>query len=128
MDKAGLGLYFSAMLRAMTLILTAFLFAVVAFTASAHETGMAVSREFGSSMPHMEHAAPMKAACADDAGCKTDTGLCYFVCMGAGVFLLPERISTQRLALREDYRLQPERAFVAVSPARVHRPPIAYVL
>lgn len=128
MDKAGLGLYFSAMLRAMTLILTAFLFAVVAFTASAHETGMAVSREFGSSMPHMEHAARMKAACADDAGCKTDTGLCYFVCMGAAVFVLPERISTQRLALREGYSLQPDKALVAVSPARVHRPPIAYVL
>lgn len=115
------------MLRATMFTLTAFLFAAVTFMASAHGTGMAVSGTFGSRMSHMEHAAPMKAACADDARCQAEAGLCSLVCMGAGAVLLTERASGRQTILREEFRLQPGKTLVATAASRLHRPPIAHL-
>lgn len=116
------------MLRATMFILTAFLFVVVTFMVSAHETGMAVSGEFASRMQHMEHAAPMKVACTDDARCKADADLCSLVCMGAGAVLLAERASERRMTLGEEFRLQPGKTLIATAPSRLHRPPIVHLL
>ncbi len=128
MDKAGPRAYLPAMLRLLTIIVSALMLALVSFTASAHETGMAVSREFGSAMQHMEHAASQKTTCADDGTCATEAGLCEFVCMGAGVFLPPVRMSSGPIALRAAYLCSPDIILVATPPGPDDRPPIARLL
>lgn len=125
MDKAGARAYLPAMLRLLTLIVSALMLALVSFTASAHETGMAVSREFGSAMQHMEHAATAKTSCKDKGTCSTEAGLCDLVCMGAGVFLPPLRTGAGLIAQRAVYLRAADTVFVALSLAPDHRPPIA---
>lgn len=128
MDKAGPRAYLPAMLRLLTIIVSAFMLAVVSFTASAHETGMAVSREFGSAMQHMEHAEVQKTSCADDGTCATESGLCDLVCMGTGVFLPPVRMGEGVTAQRENYLRNRDIILVATPPAPDDRPPIAHLL
>jgi hypothetical protein len=128
MDKAGPGTYFRVMLRYLVLIVSACLFAVVSFTASAHETGMIVSTELASHTQPMDHGAMTKASCADDRTCKMDPGLCDLVCMGVGVFLPAGRMSAGLAMPRETYRRHPDAALVSTPPALNDRPPIAHRL
>ncbi|ANH07014.1 hypothetical protein [Shinella sp. HZN7] len=128
MDKAGPGTYFRVMLRYLVLIVSACLFAVVSFTASAHETGMIVSTELASHTQPMDHGAMAKASCADDRTCKMDPGLCDLVCMGVGVFLPAGRMSAGLAMPRETYRRHPDAALVSTPPALNDRPPIAHRL
>jgi hypothetical protein len=128
MDKSGSRSYFCPMLRFLLLIVSACLFAVVSFTASAHETGMIVSTELAGRMQLMDHASMAKASCTDDGTCKTDPGLCDLVCMGIGVFLPAERISAGLALPRETYRRHPDMALVSTPPALDDRPPIAHHL
>lgn len=128
MDKAGSDPYFCIMLRFLLLIVSACLFAVVSFTASAHETGMTVSTELASRMQPMDHTSMAKASCTDDGTCKTDPGLCDLVCMGIGVFLPAERIPAGLASPRETYRRHPDAALVSTPPALDDRPPIAHRL
>lgn len=128
MDKTGPGSYFRVMLRYLVLIVSACLFAVVSFTASAHETGMIVSTELASRMQPMDHGAMTKASCADDRTCKMDPGLCDLVCMGVGVFLPAGRMSAGLAMPRETYRRHPDAALVSTPPTLNDRPPIAHRL
>lgn len=128
MDKAGSRPYFYAMLRFLLIIVSTCLFAVVSFTASAHETGMIVSTELASRMQPMDHASMAKASCTDDGTCETDPGLCELVCMGIGVFLPAERASAGLDLPRETYRRPPGAALLSTSPALHDRPPIAHSL
>jgi hypothetical protein len=128
MDKTGAGHYRPVMLRLLLLIVSACLFAVVSFTASAHGTGMIVSAEFGSRMQHMDHASSSQISCFEDGTCSTQSGLCELVCMGVGVFLPPERIGAHLAALRETYRRHPGTTLVSTPPVLDDRPPIAHLL
>ena len=127
MDKAGPRAYLPAMLRLLTIIVSALMLAVVSFPASAHETGMAVSREFGSAMQHMEHATASKTSCADKGTCSTEAGLCDLICMGTGVFLPPLRTGTGLIAQRTVYLRAADTILVAIAPAPDDRPPITHL-
>lgn len=128
MDKTGSTIYRPAMLRLLVPIVTAFLLALVSFTASAHETGMAVSTSFASPMPSMDHASMQTTSCADTMTCgNVDPGLCDLVCTGVGVFLPPARLGAGVQAARETYLPGPETALVATPPGLDDRPPIAHL-
>lgn len=99
-------------------------FVAVSFTASAHETGMAVSKEYGVQMQHMAHASSSKASCSDNGTCSDKAGLCDLVCTGVGVFLPLDPTSTYAISLEEKYLSRPEADLVATAPRRHDRPPI----
>lgn len=128
MDKAGPDPYFRSMLRFLMLVVSACLFAVVSFTAAAHETGMIVSTELAGRMQPMDHASMAKASCSDDGTCTMDPGLCDLVCMGVGVFLPAGRLSAGLAMPRETYRRHPDAVLVSTPPALNDRPPIAHRL
>lgn len=93
-------------------------FVAVSFTASAHETGMAVSKEYGVQMQHMAHASSSKASCSDNGTCSDKAGLCDLVCTGVGVFLPLDPTSTYAISLEEKYLSRPEADLVATAPRR----------
>ena len=128
MDKAGRIIYRPVMFRLLVPIVTAFVLALVSFTASAHATGMAVSTPLAGPMQHIVHDAVQKPSCTDGMNCMPDAGLCDLVCTGAGVFLPPARLASGMIAKRQAYASRPEAALVATPPGLDDRPPIARLL
>lgn len=124
MDKTASPFYFSAMLRVWMIIFWMISFVAVSFTASAHETGMVASKEYGVRMQHMAHASPSKASCSDNDTCSEKAGLCDLVCTGVGVFLPLDPTSAYAISLEEKYLSRPEANLVATAPGRNDRPPI----
>lgn len=128
MDKAGPRAYRPAMFRLLAILVSAFTLAFVSFTASAHETGMAVSRDFGSAMQAMQHAAPEKASCVDEGTCSTEAGLCDLVCLGSVVFLPPRLMSAGVIVQRRTYLRTPGAVLVETLRVPEDRPPITHLL